>query len=173
MRAPVPVPAPPGVDAWCAPFTYDGVARELVARVKYRNARAATPWLADAMAALLRTRGLGRVDAVVWAPTTAARRRGRGFDHAQLLAEEVASRLGRPVSGLLVRRDGVAQTGRPSVQRRRGGPEFRAVASPPRILLVDDVTTTGATLRAAAGALRRAGAVHVVAVTAARTPPPQ
>ena len=49
LRRPPPVLPPPGVDHWAAPFTYDGVARELVARVKYRNVRAAVPWLADRM----------------------------------------------------------------------------------------------------------------------------
>src|SRR6476646_3640577 len=70
-RAPA-LAAPPLVDDWVAAFTYEGVARELVARVKYRNERAALPWLAAAMTDALTERypgGLGRDPVVVtWAP---------------------------------------------------------------------------------------------------------
>ena len=54
---PAPPASPPvGVDAWWAAFAYEGVAREVVARVKYRGARAAIPWLADAVVDVLRSR---------------------------------------------------------------------------------------------------------------------
>jgi predicted amidophosphoribosyltransferase len=171
LRPPVFAPAPPGIDAWCSPYSYEAVAREVVARVKYRNARAAVPWLAAAMAELVQENGLSDVDVVTWPPTTTARRRGRGFDHAAALAVEVARRLRRPAAGVLVRRAGTAQTGLASGERRRGGPRFGAASSPRRVLLVDDVATTGTTLRSAASVLRGSGAVWVGAVTAARTPP--
>src|SRR3712207_7831548 len=57
----------------------------LVARLKYRNARASLAWLARAMAALVDRRG---TDVVTWVPTTPARRRQRGFDQAELLRSE-------------------------------------------------------------------------------------
>ena len=162
-------PAPAGVDAWAAAFAYEGVARELVARVKYRRAHAATLWLADAMAPLLAP----PLPAVVtWAPTSAERRRDRGFDHAEILARRVARQVRRPLRRLLVRLPGPAQTGRPAGERRTG-PRFSARGKVGRsVLVVDDVATTGATLAAAAAALRAAGATRVVALTAARTPPP-
>jgi ComF family protein len=163
-------PAPAGVDAWAAAFAYEGVARELVARVKYRRAHAATRWLADAMAPLVAP----PLPAVVtWAPTSTERRRERGFDHAELLARRVARRTRRPLRRLLVRLPGPAQTGLPAGARRTG-PRF-STRGPvgPSVLLVDDVATTGATLAAAAAALRAAGATRVVALTAARTPPPR
>jgi predicted amidophosphoribosyltransferase len=171
MRRPVFAPPPRNVDAWSSPFSYEGVAREVIARVKYRDARAALPWLAAAMAEALEEDELCDVDAVTWLPTTTARRRRRGFDHAQRLAVHVARRIRRPVTGLLVRRAGEAQTGRPANARRLGGPQFDAMRSPARVLLVDDVATTGATLRAAATALRASGATWIAAATAARTPP--
>jgi predicted amidophosphoribosyltransferase len=162
---------PAGVDAWAAAFAYRGVGRELVARVKYRNARAVVPWLAAAMAEAARAHGL-EASAVCWAPTTGHHRRARGFDPAEILARAVARELGLRCARLLDRRPGPPQTGL-TAAARRVGPHFVARrGAPSRVLLVDDVATTGATLAAAAAALRLAGARHVVAVTAARTPPP-
>jgi predicted amidophosphoribosyltransferase len=162
---------PTGVDEWAVAFEYMGVARELVARVKYRNVRAVVPWLAAAMAQAAVERGLG-AGVVTWAPTTSARRRVRGFDPAELLARAVARALGEASAGLLVRRPGPPQTGL-AAAARRAGPRFEPRRrAPPAVLLVDDIATTGATLAAAAAALRRGGAQRVVAVTAARTPPP-
>jgi predicted amidophosphoribosyltransferase len=164
-------PPPAGLDAWWAAFSYDDVAREVVARVKYRGARAAVPWLADAMVDALPGSGLAGV-AVTWAPTSRERRRARGFDPAELLARAVARRLGLRCAGLLERRPGPPQTGRTGADRRRGPAHVARRAAPPAVLVVDDVATTGATLAAAARALRLGGAQRVVAVTAARTPPP-
>jgi predicted amidophosphoribosyltransferase len=160
---------PPGIDRLVVAFAYEGVARELVARVKYRNARAAVAWLADAM-----VERLGReppVDVVTWAPTTPARRRARGFDHAELLARAVGRRRGIPVRGLLLRAPGPVQTGARRAERRCG-PQLRArsAVNGRSVLLVDDVVTTGATLTAAAGALRGSGALRVLGLAAARTP---
>lgn len=166
-----PAPAaapPPGIDGWSAALRYEGVGRELVARVKYRNARSAIAWLADAMAALVDPAGIA---VVTWAPTTPDRRRERGFDQAELLARAVARRLHRPCRRLLRRAAGPAQTGRSRAERHHDL-GLRAVGRPARsVLVVDDVATTGATLSAVAAALRRAGTVEVWAVTAARTPP--
>lgn len=172
LLAPAP-PAPPpyGVDDWVAPLAYEGVGRELVARMKYRNTRAVIPWLAGVMEEAARGRGL--VPGVVtWAPTTGSRRRARGFDPAELLARAVARRLRWPCRPLLRRASGPPQTGLGAAARRRGPSFVARRAAPPRVVVVDDVATTGATLVAAAAALRDAGAVAVAALTAARTPPP-
>jgi len=167
------LPAPPQVDRCAALLDYAGVGREVVARLKYRNARSSLAFLAAGMAALVDPIA---VDVVTWVPTTAERRRQRGFDQSELLARAVARRLERPCEALLRRLPGPAQTGRALAERRRG-PAFEARRTRPtavarRVLLVDDVVTTGATVTAAARTLRAAGgASHVQVVAAARTSP--
>ncbi|HWH35593.1 MAG TPA: phosphoribosyltransferase family protein [Acidimicrobiales bacterium] len=169
---PAPIlPAPPGVDECLTLLSYEGAGRELVARLKYRNHRAALPGLAAAMASLVVDPGAAGV--VTWAPTTPQRRRQRGFDQAELLARAVARCLGRPCRRLLVRRPGPPQTGASRAERRHAPVlDPRRGVPHPAVLVVDDVVTTGATMAAAARALRRAGAGHVVALAAARTPGP-
>ncbi|HET7487256.1 MAG TPA: phosphoribosyltransferase family protein [Acidimicrobiales bacterium] len=171
------LPPPPGLD-WCAALlAYEDAGREVVARLKYRNARAALPWLADGMAALVARRaeaaGEPLPEVVTWVPTTAARRRARGFDQGQLLAAAVARRLGVRCRPLLRRLPGRPQTGA-SRAERLAGPRLaprRRRPVPAVVLVVDDVVTTGATLAAAAARLREAGATTVGAVAAARRGP--
>lgn len=172
LGPPAPEPDPPGLNGLIALLRYDGPARALVARIKYRNQRQVVAWLADGLAAQVRD---AAIELVTWAPTTGERRRRRGFDHGEVLARAVARRLGVPTRALLRRVEGSAQTGRPASERRSAGPVFtprRRLAPGTRVLVVDDVVTTGTTLRAAVAALRRAGAV-VVPAAAARTPSPR
>ena len=169
MRPAPSLPPPLGVDSCRAVLAYEGPARELVARLKYRNHRTTLTGLAAAMAATV----IDVPDVVTWAPTTIDRRRSRGFDQAELLAGAVAHHLGRPCRSLLRRGPGPAQTGRP-LRERRAGPDLVARSGVGgRVLLVDDVVTSGATCVAAARALKDAGASTVDVVAAARTPPPR
>ncbi|MFM7061214.1 MAG: hypothetical protein ACKOZL_08535, partial [Actinomycetes bacterium] len=80
VRDAVPGPTPAGLDLLVVGRAYDGVTREVVARVKYRNERAAIDWLVAPVVADLRARALPGDLTVTWAPTTDARRRDRGFD---------------------------------------------------------------------------------------------
>jgi predicted amidophosphoribosyltransferase len=161
---------PPAVPGIAALFAYTGAGRDLVAGLKYRNGRAVLGWLGVALARLVPP---GATEVVTWAPTHPERRRARGYDQAALLARAVAQQLAVPCSRLLRRTDRAGpQTGRPRAGRL-AGPAFVATRAVPRaVLLVDDVVTTGATLRGAAQALEAAGARQVVLVAAAATPRP-
>jgi predicted amidophosphoribosyltransferase len=162
----VPVP---GVDECLALVTYEGPGRRLVTDLKYRNDRRSLGAVAGAMAGLLNP-PLPVV--VTWIPTTAARRHRRGYDQAALLARALARRWGRPCRPLLARRPGPAQTGRSRTDRNQGIPllvRSRGPVSFP-VVLVDDVITTGASVRSAAAVLRAAGAPWIGAVAIARTP---
>ncbi|MEJ7583035.1 MAG: phosphoribosyltransferase family protein [Acidimicrobiales bacterium] len=173
MRRAPGLATPPGLDRCHALLSFDGPARDLVARLKYRNARGALGWLAGAMADLVRPTG---ADLVTWAPTSPGRRRQRGFDQAELLARRVAGELGRPCPPLLRRLGGPPQTGLSQVDRWRG-PRLVSHSSihltdAHTVLVVDDVITSGASMSAAARTLRQAGAGHVIGLAAARTPRP-
>jgi len=152
-----------------APFT--GRVRDVLLGFKYRNRRPVARHLAGLLVNRVARSGVA-VDVVTWAPTSASRRRERGFDQAELVARHVARQLGVPCRRLLERTSGAAaQTGR-SRLARLAGPAFRAHPRTPcgRVLVVDDVVTTGSTLRAAAEALRTAGAAAVTCAAVAATP---
>jgi predicted amidophosphoribosyltransferase len=160
--------------AW-SPLAYEGVARDLVAALKFRAALPLAGLMAAHLAANLpadlRPRE-GEAVAIVPVPPQRSRRRHRGFDPADVLAARLGARLGIPVRGCLRRRDRAGrQVGTGRAQRRRAGRivvEARA-APPRRALLLDDVHTTGATLEACARALRAAGCESVGAIAYART----
>jgi ComF family protein len=116
-------------------------------------------------------------DALVPVPSTRRRNRARGYDPAALLAEEAGRRLGLPVRALLARtRDSRPQSELPAAARRANVDGAFAAAASARdrvLLLVDDVSTTGATLSSAARALASAGAAEIRGLVLARTPEPE
>ncbi|MFQ5536361.1 MAG: ComF family protein [Gemmatimonadota bacterium] len=154
----------------------------LVHGLKYEGWRGLAVEMGEAMAraarSSMRRDGWG-ADGVVAVPTTAKRRRRRGYNQARLLAHVVAEQLELPVSGALKRvRGGATQVSLPPALRLdnvRGAftpaPGAGSVVTGRHLLLVDDVLTTGATACAAAEALHGAGAASVTLVTFARALP--
>ena len=166
VQPPPSLLTPRGLDSCRALVAYDDDARALLTALKNGGHRALVSSLADGLRALVPPQAL----VVTWAPTGAPRRRQRGYDQAELLARAVARRAGLRCVPLLRRLPGPPQAGRPAGERRTN-PAFRSVgSSPPGVLLVDDVATTGSTLSAAARVLRAAGAqtVHGLVVARAR-----
>ncbi|MFZ4515429.1 MAG: ComF family protein [Acidimicrobiia bacterium] len=155
---------PPGVATLVACARYEGAIRRAIVAAKYRGAFSVFSSFALVLASELAV--AGPFDVVVSPPAAPEHRRFRGFDPAGVLAVAVARRLRCPYSRVLRRRGG-AQTGRNRRDRSIGIElvAFRAVCA--RVLIIDDVVTTGATLVRAADALRRAGAQEVHAGVAA------
>jgi predicted amidophosphoribosyltransferase len=174
---PAGVTAPPApVDWWTACFAYAGLARELVARAKYRNERRFLVVVARELASRVATAPCAG-DPLTRPPPSAARLRAYGIDHAEVLARAVAREVGAVPVACLQRAAGPAQTGLDARTRRlgprlRGVPGTEAAVADRTVLVVDDVATTGGTLAAAARAVRAHGAARVLAATIARTPPP-
>jgi len=146
------------------PYTADPLLRSAVHTLKYRR----IPQLAEALGALMH-HGLpphpaGAVICPV--PLHWTRRFWRGFNQAELLARALGARRGIPVCRLLMRvRPTGSQVGRARDARLRAlAGAFavcRRVPLPPRVILVDDLATTGATLDACAAVLKAGGARHV------------
>ena len=166
-------PRPYCSDALVA-LSYVGLVRDLMLAFKYRNHRALATMFADRLVATLRTSvEINTIDVVTWVPTTRERRTARGHDQAETLAQIMGRTLGVPVRKLLVRETVGHQTGQ-SRENRLVGVSFRArsIDIPTTVLVVDDVVTTGATMRIAQRALYQAGATRVVCAAVASTPAP-
>ena len=113
-------------------------------------------------------------DRVTWVPLSRARLRTRGYDQAKLLAEEVARQLDLPCGRLLEKtKNNPAQSKTTNMRERFENVKgvYRCIGTPAgeKILLVDDIVTTGATLSAAAAELEKAGAMSVTGLTVAGT----
>lgn len=156
-----------------ATASYDGAGRALLLLFKYgKVASLARFWAARMAAAAAALPSAPRL--VVPVPLGRQRQRERGFNQSALVARRLARtmRWDAPRGALVRSRETASQTGlNPAERERNVAGAFRAVprlVAGRQVLLVDDVLTTGATARAAAAALRQAGAARVDLLTAAR-----
>lgn len=164
----------PGGLQCAAPLWYEGKVREGLLRFKFQGARAAAGPLGELVARCAAERFSGAFDVVTWVPVSRRRLRSRGYDQARLLAES-ACRLWevRPEQLLQKITDNPAQSGLTEEAARRANVLGVYEAAEPeriqgyRILLVDDICTTGATLAECARTLRDAGAADVMCVCVA------
>ncbi|CCO07597.1 ComF family protein [Desulforamulus hydrothermalis] len=156
---------------------YEGGLRQAIHLLKYRGRKSLAPLLGQIMAASLPAHSpLRDAQLVLPVPMARGRLRERGFNQAELLAASTARCLNLPLANrLLVKSfDTPPQTGLNRQQRQQNLQGAFQVTAPAqiagrRILLVDDVFTTGATAAAVAGLLKQHGAAGVYVLTAANT----
>jgi ComF family protein len=158
--------------------TYSGLSKDLIQKYKFGQQRAASIPIAALMAeALLSYSGTEEIQAsnylVVPVTTATSRVRQRGFDHADLLAGQVATKLKLEKKNILVRLGQTRQVGVSRAVRLKQLEGSYKVRKPElikgrNILLIDDVVTTGATLRSATRTLKKAGAGKVDALVFAK-----
>lgn len=160
---------------WCDTWgEYRGGLAKLLHALKFER----HDFLGDALASLLeetlRTRGDIAFDAIVAVPMSRKRERRRGYNQAELLARALAHRVGIPYSASILRAAADRST-QSALSRPERSANVRsaflatAEASGAAILIVDDICTTGETLRACAAALQKAGAARVCAIAVAKT----
>ena len=159
-----------------SPLWYQSEVRESFHRYKFKGVRGYAKVYGRLMAQCVRDHLAGKYDLITWVPLSPERRKARGYDQAMLLAESAALELGDVAAETLVKvRDTSAQSGlgkddgarRANVlgAYRPTDPEHIAGK---RLLLIDDVVTTGSTLSECARTLLAADAADVVCVTLAK-----
>ena len=153
---------------------YEGICRESITRFKFGGRQFYAETYAKWLAALIRGELDGTFDVMTWVPVSKRRRRKRGYDQSELLCRGAAEHLGaEAVCALYKTRDNPAQsTMKNAEERKRNVKNVFAVSRPEqirgkRVLLTDDILTTGITMQTCARELLRAGASQVVGCTLA------
>lgn len=167
----------PFIDSWVAVWYYEEQARRSVLQYKFYGARSYVKGYARLLAMRLEEEYPEGFDLLTWVPTSALRKLRRGYDQVQLLADAVGQELGmEPVKLLKKTRHNRPQSGIIGQAQRRANVlgvyrvENEDLLKGKRILLLDDIITTGATAGECARMLLTAGAkeVHCGAVAVAR-----
>ena len=161
--------------ACVSPLYYEGVVRESILRFKFHEASYYTQTYSALMADCIRENLSGRYVMITWVPLSEKRLKKRGYDQAMLLAMATALLLDDVAIELLIKQEDVpAQSGMGSAEKRRANISGVYTAADEdlirgkRILLIDDIVTTGSTLSECAKTLRIFGATDVVCATLAR-----
>lgn len=162
-------------DRCLSPLGYRGSVVESIHRFKFSGRASYARPYGILVAQCVRDNWKEPLDAVTWTPLSGPRRRSRGYDQAQLLAKWTARELGLPLLGMLDKvRDTPPQSGLEEDAQRRanvlGAYRLRKEARPAnmRLLLVDDVVTSGSTLSECARLLSGGGAASVLCATLAQ-----
>ena len=162
-------------DGCWSPLAYDGLVRSAVHHYKFHRVRALGDPLAVLMAQCLAGRLPQGADLICWAPLSKERFRQRGFNQAELLAREIGRMLSIPAEPLLKKvKDTGPQSDLEEESARRANARGAYALLPGvsltgrRVVLVDDVVTTGSTLSELCALLRQAGAAEVYCLTLAR-----
>lgn len=155
-------------------FSYQGAIRKSLYRLKYANRREYACWYGEEMAKCLgKWISQKRITKIVPIPLHPARKRQRGYNQAALLARSIGRYMNIPVDEQLLYRvkktaPQKALTGQERKANLRNAFEIRKSIRPgERILLVDDIYTTGSTVDAAAECLQRAGKCRIYVITTA------
>lgn len=163
------------VELCVSPLYYDGDVRRSLLRYKFGGMRCYAPGYARLMGDCILAAGLD-FDLISWVPLGRKRLKKRGYDQARLLAQALSSSLGKPCPQLLVKTaDNPPQSGTGSAEKRRANVSgVYRIADPllvrdQRILIVDDIVTTGSTISECARVMKAAGAKTVYAATLARS----
>lgn len=157
-----------------APLFYVDTVRQSLLRYKFGGLRMYAPVYGEFLAKCIDENRIS-CDSITWVPLSKARLRSRGYDQARLLAEDLAKRLSVPCEPVLRKiRNNPRQSSAGGAENRRRNVKGVYALTPQasvygkRILLIDDIVTTGATLSECAGVMRSSGAAGVVALTLAR-----
>jgi ComF family protein len=154
---------------------FEGVLRQAIHRFKYERLSGLAEPFGEMLAAYWRAEQLA-ADWVIPVPLHSSRERDRGYNQSELLARQLARRVNAPLSGKGLRRTRATavQMTLDAAQRRENVAGAFECVEPrvrgARVMIVDDVSTTGATLEACAQAVLKAGAASVMGLTLARTP---
>ncbi len=164
------------VEAVAAPLFYEDDVRESLHRYKFGGITAYAPVYGRLVADCIRDNLAGRYDLISWVPLSDKRLRKRGYDQAMLIAMAAALELDTVAVETLHKVVDVApQSGTGSAEKRRANISGAYEAADPelvegrRILLIDDIVTTGSTFSECARTLGMAGAESVVCAAVART----
>jgi len=151
---------------------YEGAWGELVRALKFDVEPAVARFLSSCMADyLLNQEPLGDIDVITYVPMTRRALRQRGFNQARLIAQGLGRRIHRPVARLLRKVHETSPQSRLSARERRRNLRgaFRSIRSiHGKVLLVDDIFTTGSTVEECAHALKNGGCEEVFVLTVAR-----
>ena len=174
-RTPEPLCKDTSFGVCATPLLYEGVVRESLLRFKFHGVQGAAEGYGALLAHCVAEELGGEFDLVTWVPVSRERERERGYDQAFLLARETAKHWDtKPVRLLRKTRDNAAQSGLSSAAERQGNvlgvykAENTEMLKNARVLLIDDILTTGSTLGECVRVLKEASAKSVVCAALAR-----